>query len=332
MPGLSLQILSVSECTPKDLKLYLSKLSLNPAVPAVPTGVDSCSNLLSVAVINTVAKSSFRRERFIWLTDYSPLSREESQIRNSAKACSRNPHAEILLTGLLPGSHSIAFLIQPTTTYLGIMVLPMVSRVFLHQLSILKISPTYLPTDQHDETILQSRFHPLKSWVSSSQKKKKNSTHNAFNIWTFEDPPKPYIPFYPPSNTNRRWGACSFVCLSTSSRNPRQLFPFQHHWSDTMRWNTIPINSTFVLILTGSKNQFACQPSSVHGEIVLHRTSSHLSAQLEFLWFLTLNKVFWQRLALTFWDQIQEIFGPPSLCYSVTSEPRDAPSFCCRIL
>lgn len=172
MPGLSLQILYVSECTPKDLKLYLSKLSLNPAVPAVPTGVDSCSNLLSVAVINTVTKRSFRRKRFIWLTDYSPLSREENQIRNSAKACSRNPHAGILLTGLLPGSHSIAFLIQPTTTYLGIMVLPMVSRVFLHQLSILKISPTYLPTDQHDETILQSRFHPLKRVEYQVYKKK----------------------------------------------------------------------------------------------------------------------------------------------------------------
>lgn len=61
--------------------------------------------------------------------------------------------------------------IQPRPIYLGIMVLPTVSWVFLNQLSILEIGPIYIPTNQYEETIIQLRFHLLEmSCVSSFQK------------------------------------------------------------------------------------------------------------------------------------------------------------------
>lgn len=133
--------------------------------------------------------------------------------------------------------------IQPRLIYLGIMVLSTVSWIFLHQLSILEIGPIFIPTDQYEETIIQLRFHLLEvNWVSSLQKtkqqQKKTNLHNALNIWTFEDPTKPQKTFqsYPPNNTDRRWGACSFVCLPTSSRKP-----LHHHvaiaLSASLKWH-----------------------------------------------------------------------------------------------
>lgn len=75
------------EHTPKDRKIYLSNFPLSPVVPNWP---DSCSNLFSVAAINSATKSSFRRKRFTCLRDCSPLSREGGQMRNSARTCRKS--------------------------------------------------------------------------------------------------------------------------------------------------------------------------------------------------------------------------------------------------
>lgn len=79
----------------------------------------------------------------------------------------------------------------------------------------------------------------------------------------------------------------------------------QHHWSDTTRWNTIPISPTFVLMVMGSKYQILWQSASVRGESILFTTSSHLYAQFEIsgfsLWTKSSDK---SRLVLTSWDQI----------------------------
>lgn len=119
------------KCTPRS---YSSKLPLSSAVTVVPTVVDFFSNFLCFCNKHHDQKC-FQRKRFIWLSCYSPFSREECQNRKSARACNRNCHAGMLLTDLLLELHSFFFLIQHRPTYLGIMVLPTVIQVFLYMSS-----------------------------------------------------------------------------------------------------------------------------------------------------------------------------------------------------